>query len=368
MSNAAPDSKRNGREQETSWDLTETKVFDVSTPKKPDNTKKTSILPYSIPHKSEADPIVKEFVVERDPLQDKPFSKIIETKDCNHRSVEGYTPRHGEEDEKEVVVTSISDLVEKAGLLPEQDSSSISDAKVVEAKLEFSVLSPEEYEEQERLRLTDHIPDNQPVEVFQGQMDIFSDDEYSDDMDFLSGDRDDDDSEYWSRDDDYMGEMPAPEPRAFMKLWDAISDLITPESYDLVKEWHKSDNGVVDSPNWNSTIDASEIAASRCAGLMALLNLHIHKSLDDLDQPEECVNSAKSRLGDLLRTFNYSRPTAKLNSKMWRAMTCIFIAIVLRLDVAKDVPASLQSVGMTLDEYKYLVHSCVGGLYSDSNA
>jgi hypothetical protein len=296
---------------------------------------------------STTNPAVKHFVVERDPSTVKP--QLMPNMDP--RAVEGYTPKSEGEDDKDVVISSLSDLMEKAGMLPDQDSTEA--PQVVEANLEFSVMSKQEYEEEEGHE-EEEKPD-QPAEAFQGRFDVFSDDDDDDDDPVFS--------DFMTDADDRIEETPAAEPRAFINLWETLSAWVTPEAVELLKEWHEGDTMEV-SPDWVPVVDTSEIAASRCAGLMALLNMNLRRSLKELGHPSDVDRVAKHRLADLLRTFNYSRPTARLDTGMWRAMTCVLLCIVLskKDDKSIDTPASAAAVGIAVDEYTYLTQSCFKSL------
>ena len=69
------------------------------------------------------------------------------------------------------------------------------------------------------------------------------------------------------------------------------------------------------------------------------------------------------RLGDLLRTFDYSREAPKLGVKMWKAITCILLDMVMvetrREASVETVPPAVSAVEMSLDEYRYLTRSSV---------
>jgi len=81
---------------------------------------------------------------------------------------------------------------------------------------------------------------------------------------------------------------------------------------------------------------------------------------------------AETRLADLLRTMDFSQPTPKLNTNLWRAMTVIFLRMVLyRKDGNSPmtiddntVPDSIKIVGMTKEEYLYLTQSSLTSLGS----
>lgn len=85
----------------------------------------------------------------------------------------------------------------------------------------------------------------------------------------------------------------------------------------------------------------------------------------------------EQRLADLIRTFDSSGPAANLNMKLWRGMTTVLIVIAFPVfgeisvvkgdnrqaeptsnDANKDtLPPSVGSLGMTLDEFRYLTRS-----------
>lgn len=69
------------------------------------------------------------------------------------------------------------------------------------------------------------------------------------------------------------------------------------------------------------------------------------------------------RLGDFLRTFDYSREAPKLGVKMWKAITCILLDLVMiesrREASVATVPPAVSAVEMTIDEYRYLTRSAV---------
>ena len=160
-----------------------------------------------------------------------------------------------------------------------------------------------------------------------------------------------------------MEETIPPEPRAFIKLWHVLAGWVTPEAVALLKEWHEGDEVEV-SPNWVPVVDTSDIAASRCAGLMALLHMHLARCLKDLGHPLDVDRVAKHRLADLLRTFNYSRSTARLDPGLWRAMTCVLLCIVLpsKDESVTNLPPSVIAAGLTIEEYAYLTKSCFRSL------
>jgi hypothetical protein len=308
---------------------------------------------------------VKDLVLERDPSQMKsdmsPFSVPPEH---DHRAVEGYAPKS--ESDEPIVLSSVSDLLEKAGMLPDQNDKK---PLMIEAKLEFSVMSAQEFEEYQKELQNDESSD-QPAEVFQGHFEVFSDDETEEDeFDFLHL-RDGDSEEYWSEYDDDDEERPAPKPRPFIVLWEALSGWITPEAVDLVKQWREG-KSIESSPDWVQIVDTSEIAASRCAGVMAMVNMSLPKCINELNRPTDRERALKHRLVDLLRSFHFSRPTPKLDTVMWRAMTCLLLIMVLGLGIedgeSENIPVSLMAVGLSAEEYKYLASSIFSSLETGSS-
>lgn len=267
-----------------------------------------------------------------------------------------------EKSEEPVVFSSLSQLMEEAGTLPDQNSTAA--PKVVEADMSFSVMSPQEYEESKK---SEAAPVEQPVHVFQGHHDVFSDDE-EDDADSVTNSYRDDENEWMDvldPTDDHMEQsMPAPAPRAFMRLWTALSEWITPEGAALVEQWRGngptgvSTNGVV------PMVDRSDVGASRCMALMSMVDMHLQRGLRELQEDRERL--AKQRLADFLRSLNYSRPTPRLDTRMYQSLTIILLHLVLELDVPPTVPAPISAVGITMDEYRYLAQSILTSLSAGS--
>lgn len=300
---------------------------------------------------------VKDFVVERDSANVRPERMPYDTVDPS-RAVEGYVTKSDEPSKKHfgksAVNSNLKDIVTPGeGVTPD----------VIEADLEFSVFSKQEYDE---LDVDDEEQPDQPADAFRGRFDIFSNDEDDDDIDsdpVFAGLNGEDDEALWSDNDEDLEETIPPEPRAFIKLWDALAGWVTPEAVALINEWHEGDN-VEASPDWVPVVDTSDIAASRCAGLMALLHMHLARCLKELGYSIDIDRVAKHRLADLLRTFNYSQSTARLDTGLWRAMTCVLLCIALsgKDERPTDVPPSVKAVGLTIEEYTYLAKSCFKSL------
>ena len=310
---------------------------------------------------------VKDVVVEREPIPQTPPSEP------EPLSVEGYTPNthnatHKVAHSKEpIVFSSISELMDKAGTFPVEGSTS----QVVEADLSFACMTSEEYDETikqaeslDPSKLNDDNVANYPEtrnNHFADQDEVFSDDDRE-----WSGDDENDDPMYGGSDDSEE-ELPAPEPRAFIKLWDAITGWATPEAIALLKEWRESDtNSVVDSV---PLVDQSDVGSSRRKGLQAMLNMYLSPSMKDLGLPQDARRKVEFRLNNFLRTLNYSNAMAKFDSSMWKVMTCIFVDMVLidsstAAQTTKTLPAAAKDVGMVTEEYMYLTRSAVINLGS----
>ena len=309
---------------------------------------------------------VKDLVVERDPstfpqTPPKPNSSF---------SVEGYTPStSAENDEEPLVFSSLSDIMEKAGTLPAQNSAA---PQMVEADLSFACMTPEEYEESVRHAdsvdsndLNDTPDSKSRDDVVHSQNGLlFSDDDNDEGSEGNSDEEELTDFLSESYEDDEPAETS--KPRAFMRIWTALMDWITPEAVALIQDWREIRPGdsVVASADLVPQVDRSDVGASRCAGLMAMVKMHLTASLDELSYPFEDKRRAEQRLSDFLRTLNYENPMAKFDSRMWKAMTCVLLDMVLMgPSEGENRPATLppaaSNVGMVADEYRYLVHSAI---------
>jgi hypothetical protein len=306
---------------------------------------------------------VKDIVVERDPVP-----QVASNPDA--RSIEGYTPKTGD---SPTVISSLSDLMGAAGTLPDQQTST---PQVVEADLSFACMTETEYEEtvkyaktvdpkeldaalKERGDVT--YRDDQDESIEEEEDD---DDEKDDEESEANSDEDDENDDPLLGVDELEEALPAPEPRAFMKVWTALKDWITPEAVTLIQTWREIDLTYSTLPDWVPQVDRSDVGASRCGGLMSMLKMHLSHSLEELGRSQEEKRRAETRLADFLRTLDYSKPMIKLDSHMWKAMTCVLLEMVLMDSAAAEnagmaVPASANAVGMTPDEYRYLTRSAV---------
>ena len=277
------------------------------------------------------------------------------------RAVEGYVPKSDEPSEmtfgKIVLNPNLTKVVK-----PEDDVAPYE----FEADLEFSVFSKQEYDE---LVTDDEARPDQPADAFRGRFDVFPNDEENDDDSDIDNDPafaglyGESDEDLWSDNDRCLEETIPPEPRAFIKLWDALAGWVTPEAVSLIDEWNEGDK-MEASRDWVPVVDTSDIAASRCAGLMALLHMHLARCVKELEYSIDVDRVAKHRLADLLRTFNYSRSMPRLDTALWRVMTCVLLCIVLsgKDERATNLPPSAKTVGLTIEEYSYLTKSCFKSL------
>jgi len=308
---------------------------------------------------------VKDVVMERDPIPQQLPSEH------DPLSVEGYTPKseattseHSYPKEP-MVFSSISELMDKAGTLPPAGST----PRLVEADLSFACMTSEEYDETvecaESMDPTmlgdDNAADSDTKEnVFLGQDSAFSDD----DSDW-SGE--DEDSMFGGRSDGSEEEdVSLPEPRAFMKLWDAITGWATPETIALLQQWRSVDMDC-SIEELAPQVDQTDVGSSRRKGLKAMLNMHLPVSMEDLGLVQENRRQVELRLDNFLRTLTYSNAMVKFDSKLWKAMTCVFIEMVL-IDSSTvneahvTLPAAAKEVGMVVEEFRYLTRSAVTNL------
>jgi hypothetical protein len=166
-----------------------------------------------------------------------------------------------------------------------------------------------------------------------------------------------------------------------------------------------------------------DIGASRRAGIMSMLKMNTKRSLSELKRMHKeqspqyqqysqindivPVNATKSRmraptervgisastkpahqciqmdqrtveqhLADLVKTFDLSTQAANFNMKIWKGMTTILIVIVspsISISTTGDaatsltmeqLPASIRTLGMTVDEFRYLTQSALLSLSS----
>ena len=318
-------------------------------------------------------PPVKDFVVERrkKKKQDKASSSSSSAK--KHAAVEGYTPKTGRlpdeehtteprktvtfadttkddstSNEEPVVFSSLADMMQAAGTLPDQtepiDPSSNS---VIEADLQFSCMAPEDYEalqneaavEQERVFLGLRPPDeNTPEFLLSEEEDGSSRGSNGGDLWDVLGDDSDDETEN------------AAPPRSFLKLWTAISQWVTPQAVNYVRSIRRGD----DEESSLEPVLKTDIEASRCAALMNLLKRHVVCK----DAKHHAMH-ASTKLGNLLRCFDYAQPSPDLDGAHARALAWILLESVATEPNAKEMPQICVDLEMDPQEYGYLVESAI---------
>ena len=301
-----------------------------------------------------------------------------------------------------LVINSLEGLMRAAGEnLP--DNKITDETKMVEADISFSVMTKDQYESKLPTIQQEHEEERQQqLEVFMGRHDIFDDEENNESIeggvDGNGNDNDDDDDD----DDDALMELfmgsdveinnnddneerensSNPEIRAFTLLWNALTDWMTYETVVWVKGLRDSHNNNIkknsnngdDHRNnststimsmdneWTPMFDLSDIGASRCAGVLAMIRLYLGRCMDELNQKTEDRRRAEKRLNDIMRTFDYTQENPKLTSSYWKAMACILLDMVLietRAYPIVDIPFSVKAVGMTLVEFEYLSRKAV---------
>jgi hypothetical protein len=128
-----------------------------------------------------------------------------------------------------------------------------------------------------------------------------------------------------------------------------------------------------------------DIGASRQAGIMSMLKMHVPRALAELQRIQQrgeviLVNNnntareeenngignqklVEQRLATLVRTFNPSVPAINLNTKLWKGLTTILIGIAFPNSTVVDddsivvLPPSILVLDMTAAEYRYLTCS-----------
>ena len=361
--------------------------------------------------------VCEQFVVERDPFQ-KPMRttrlKTKETTTASHATIEGYQPLQTPqpavsfapadsanveqtaqgntqptepsasstgEDEPQIVLSSFEELFEAAGNEMPADRTNITpDSKLVEADLSFSVMTQEQYGEKVTEMKRELAKEQEDLyRMFMGNENVFdggdstsgreeSDEDSEGEEEFANflmeqemGDADGDD---YYQDDDDDNNVQESTPRAFTLIWGALSRWWTPEAVEWMARLERPSS--TDTPlygnNWSPQVDRSDIGASRCAGLMAMVKMYLPSSMHELGFRQDLQRTAESRIADWLRTFDYSSEAPKLPVKMWKAISCMLLDMVLvesRKTVVEKLPPSVAAVGMSLDEYKYLTRSAV---------
>jgi hypothetical protein len=298
------------------------------------------------------------------------------------------------------VVRSLSELVSLASNLHSMGSGS-SDIETIETHMEFSCMPKEDYDDLVKQAKSSGLPVAKYLETLQED-----NKERLDSQDVVdSGDNGDGDSDDYDTNQDEEGdgddifdffggalteeeERSPPPLRAFMVLWNAISMWITADAVALLRSY-KNDIFVREEPplTVESNIaltkrtEMSDICASRCASLMSMLKINLVRSLDELGYSTSdnyTRRMAETRLGEFVQKFDFTEPMVKFNSIQWRALTIILLNIVLpRHDLAYEgktgiivrdevsqltLPNTLKEVGMSVEEYRYLVDTAIPSL------
>jgi hypothetical protein len=295
-----------------------------------------------------------------------------------------------DDDEEPLILSSVEELFQAAGVeqQPKDPTQITPDTQLLEADIAFSVFTQDQYGE----KLTDLKREREQdredqFKIFLGKDDVFgeeNDNENDDDNNNAAAESEEDEDEFMEMlmasdphrddEDDYYHDNGGDdnvrwedEPRAFRQLWDPLSAWITPEAVqwmvDLETPGDNDKRATFSNDSTSRQVDRSDVGASRCAGLMAMVKMYLPKCMNELHHPNNVLRSAERRLGDLLRTFDYSEEAPKLGVKLWKAMTCIFLDMVLietrEADPVTTIPPSVQAVGMTLDEYRYFTRSAL---------
>ena len=215
--------------------------------------------------------------------------------------------------------------------------------------------------------------------------------------------------------------------RPFITLWNALSTWITPKSVKILQQYrselfdhdHNEKYSAVtnhhpSSTNSTTIDDAdchnqynSDIAISRCEGLMSIMKMNVSKALDDLGyrsgSASTCTDKhimrqlAHSRLAEFIQSFDFSEPMVKFDTKMWYAMSVVLLEILLptttntasdgvnsRKDYERQdgseksdtrdlgdldsrtrcikLPSSIVAVDIGVEEYYYLTHTAIPSL------
>ena len=277
------------------------------------------------------------------------------------------------DEEKDMVFNSLADLMQAAGTLPE-DQSTDKEGTVVEADLSFSVMSPEDYAaqlERDEEGQVDSTNDPALDEVSEGDDDFYESEETNDDEYSAVDDKENSDDEgMWDilHDTDDLDEATETrEPRAFLQIWKALSQWVTPAAVEYVLQQRRIDEDENELPTRPPETRWSDVESTRCAGLMSLLQLYLGPCLqDDLQLPLEERRRVELRLGYLIRCFDYSQASPKLNAQHARALTCILIQTVM-LQQSDDLPPSCAKAELSWDEYQYLIRSGIANFQSEAS-
>ena len=180
------------------------------------------------------------------------------------------------------------------------------------------------------------------------------------------------------------------EKRAFLIIWQTLSQWLTAETMDLIQGHDTDDDdekraqelSAAKSEDASNTVEEVSVerrsveigASSRRSGITNMIRMHLTRSLAELkrlplstQQQKDILNDQRKieqRLGECVRTFDISGPVANFSTKHWKVMTTILIIISFP-SLSTDsgmLPSSAQSLGMTAEEYRYLTQSALTSL------
>ena len=350
--------------------------------------------------------ICKDFVVERDPsiaaAKRKAFRRKESASSTNPTSIEGYVPgmapimpnksttnRRNDNDEltnsadnnnsknnnnnndgEPLIIDSLEDLMKAAGQsLPENPDKITPDTKLVEANISFSVMTQDQYETKlPNLKEEQEEERQKQLEIFMGKHDVFDDESLEGQLENDNDDDDDDDavmellmgSDLETDDEIEPAERPL-QIKAFSLLWEALTKWMTHETVVYMKSLETGSAETLQQHQWTPMVDKTDIGASRCAGVLAMLRLYIGQCLEELGHPIGYRKTADKRFSDLMRTFDYSRQNPKLTAGHWRALACVLLdaCLVETRSSTNKVPPSVAKMGMTFAEFEYLSRKAV---------
>lgn len=308
------------------------------------------------------------------------YTEQVETSCSNRKRGEDINDDQVDE-EGPLILNSLAELMEAAGeTLPQQGDGPAritDDTKMVEAEIAFSVMTQDQYESNLSVLKREREEEvEEQMNLFMGKQDVFGDaDEEDDGGSDVENDEDDngmmellmasDADDDWDAEDDEE-ERPLPEPRAFRLLWQALTNWMTHATVSWVMTLEDTENAernrAMIETECTPMVDRSDIGASRCAGVMAMLRLYLSGCMSELGHTSEERRRSEKRLTDILRTFDYSRENPRLQVNLWKAMTCILLDMVLvetRSDPITQLPPSVAAVGMTIEEFRYLTRNTV---------
>lgn len=205
------------------------------------------------------------------------------------------TPSKEKDDSNMVILSSLEEMFEAAGEnLPEDRTTITPDTKLVEADLSFSVMTQEQYGEKMTEIKREMEDERQDMyKMFLGSDNVFdgecssaaSDDDSDDDDEFLEFLME---TENYESDDEEVEEA---QPRAFSLVWNVLSLWLTPEAVEwmarLEGPGESSDTPAFYNNERTLQVDKSDIGASRCAGLMAMIKMYLPSSMKELKYPDD---------------------------------------------------------------------------------